>query len=194
MEAPTQSNDDPSKLVAQLREAFGRVVYSHKTHEKCADSYESSARSVKYGQIVLAALTTGSAVTAILADSQASLILTALLSTFQIALNLYTKNVDPGALAERHKEAALKLWNVRESYLSLLVDIRSSFIDLEEARTERDELQNRLAEIYASAPRTTTPGYKAAQKALKVAEDLTFSPDEIDAFLPEELRSTRSVQ
>ena len=31
------SGGAPGVLEAQVREVFGRVVYSHKTHEKCAD-------------------------------------------------------------------------------------------------------------------------------------------------------------
>lgn len=40
MEAHSQTDDTPKSrdiLEGQLRESYGRVVYSHKTHEKCAD-------------------------------------------------------------------------------------------------------------------------------------------------------------
>ncbi|MEH0992030.1 hypothetical protein V7J87_28835, partial [Klebsiella pneumoniae] len=30
-------NEDRLILEGQIRECYGRVVYSHKTHEKCAD-------------------------------------------------------------------------------------------------------------------------------------------------------------
>ena len=40
MEQHSQTDDTPQSratLEGQLREQYGRVVYSHKTHEKCAD-------------------------------------------------------------------------------------------------------------------------------------------------------------
>ena len=40
LEPRSQINDLPESLQVlegQMRECFGRVVYSHKTHEKCAD-------------------------------------------------------------------------------------------------------------------------------------------------------------
>lgn len=40
LEHHSQTNDSVESrkiLEGQLRESFGRVVYSHKTHEKCAD-------------------------------------------------------------------------------------------------------------------------------------------------------------
>ena len=40
LEPHSQTDDTPQSrniLEGQLREAYGRVVYSHKTHQKCAD-------------------------------------------------------------------------------------------------------------------------------------------------------------
>ena len=44
-------------LEGQLRECFGRVVYSHKTHEKCADMLLSRLARIKLWQIILSAIT-----------------------------------------------------------------------------------------------------------------------------------------
>src|SRR5690606_35598909 len=43
-------------LEAQMRECFGRVVYSTKTHEKCADLCMGRLQWVKIAQIVLSAI------------------------------------------------------------------------------------------------------------------------------------------
>jgi hypothetical protein len=42
--------------------------------------------------------------------------------------------------------------------------------------------------VYSGAPSTNYKAYTQAQKALKELEDMTFSDDEIDAFLPTELK------
>ena len=41
--------------------------------------------------------------------------------------------------------------------------------------------------IYQTAPPTNSKAYQQAQKALKENEELTFSKEEIDRFLPEQL-------
>lgn len=187
------TRDSPLQpLQAQIRELFGRTVYSHKTHEKCADICLDRLGRIKLTQIILSALTTGGIITVLLGDpstSKIAAIISALLSTLLLALNAYTKDVDPGSMSQRHKEAAAALWGVRESYLSLLTDMHSGVTSPDDARTLRDDLQTKLAAIYESAPRTTSKGYKLASAALKVREDLTFSDQEIDQFLPGPLRS-----
>jgi hypothetical protein len=45
-----------------------------------------------------------------------------------------------------------------------------------------------LAAIYQAAPQTDGKAYIEAQKRLQKMEDLTFSADEIDCFLPLSLK------
>jgi hypothetical protein len=61
MEQHSQTEDTPDSrriLEGQLRECYGRVVYSHKTHEKCADILLSRLAKIKLWQIILSATTT----------------------------------------------------------------------------------------------------------------------------------------
>jgi hypothetical protein len=88
--------------------------------------------------------------------------------------------------AERHRATAKELWGVREEYINLLADISSDATAVD-IPTRRDELTAELAAICKFAPDTTSRAYRAAQKALKVSEDMTFSEDEINAFLPDSL-------
>ena len=66
-------------------------------------------------------------------------------------MNSYAKDLDPGAAAQKHREAASDIWNIREAYLSLLTDIRDPAIALEPLRQQRDELQSALHKIYRAA-------------------------------------------
>ena len=184
-------NDHESRVIeAQVREAFGRLVYTHKTHEKDADLALERLGRIKLAQIVLSTLTTTAILASLFGKSQWVLAVGALISTALVGLNAYTKDYDLGEIAQKHKDAATKLWSVRESYISLLTDLRLGGMELAKAQELRDDLQKRLEAIYPGAPTTTARGYKAAQKALKVNEDLTFTDAEIDTFLPSELRRT----
>jgi hypothetical protein len=178
-------------LESQVRELYGRVAYSHKTHEKAADGCLRKLSRIKAGQIALSALTTGGFVTAVLGDpdtTRVAAIVGSLLSTLLLAVNTYTKDNDPGQSAQKHKDAADKLVGIREQYLSLITDIRAGLVTPPEVQQRRDELQERLQAAYQSAPRTNDVAYQIASNALQRREELTFRSEEIDALLPPELR------
>jgi len=195
MEQPTphspDSADTADALIAQLRECYGRVAYSTKAHEKCADIYHQRLGRLKLWQIILAAVTTGGLITTIFGEAGVATIIAAITSTILLALNTYTKEHDLGELAQKHANAASDLWDIRESYLSLLTDLVAHDADLAHIREERDRLQEALKNAYQGAPRTITKAYKLAQEALKINEELTFSDAEIDNLLPEALRKTK---
>ena len=193
MEQHSQTEDTPQArqvLEGQLRECYGRVVYSHKTHEKCADVLLSRLGRIKLWQIVLSAVTTAGFLGTAFGASKITALLGVIVSTVLLALNAYTKNYDLGELAQRHKQAANDLWIVREKYLSLLVDLMMREKPLEALQAQRDQLLEQLHAAYGGAPSTTFRAYKKAQEALKRFEDMTFTDAEIDAFLPKELKRT----
>jgi hypothetical protein len=177
---------------AQIRECFGRVVYSHKTQEKCADIVMTLHKNLKLTVIILSALVTTSFFIKIFGDNDVSLIIGVVFSTVLFGLNTYTKDYDLGEIAQKHTNAANELWDIRESYLSLLVDIKSGLLSINQIITRRDELQSKLLNVYKGSPRTNSKAYKDASKALKFSEDMTFRNEEIDVFLPLELRKTKT--
>jgi hypothetical protein len=191
LEPYSQTKDSPDSraiLEGQLRECFGRVVYSHKTHEKCADILLSRLSRIKLWQIILSALITGGFIAAVFGAGQVGALLGILVSTMLLVLNAYTKNYDLGELAQKHRQAGVDLWIVREKYLSLITDLRMGDKRIETLQAERDALLDELHSVYSGAPSTTYQAYKKAQEALQRLEDMTFSDEEIDAFLPKELK------
>lgn len=173
-------------LEDQIRECFGRVVYTHKTHERMADNCTKKLNRYKVGQIVLTAATSTGAVGVVVTNETWLEVATVLVSFLTLFVTTYLKNFDLGATAQKHRDAAAKLWNVRECYLSLLTDLPA--LDRQAAVERRDELQTMLAALYQSAPQTDGKAYVEAQKRLQKMEDMTFSADEIDCFLPLSLK------
>jgi len=141
---------------------------------------------------VLSAVTTGGIIAILLGDTQIAAIISAVSSTTLLATNAYTKELDLGELSQKHKSTALDLWGLREAHVSLLTDLKDRSVTPEQAVTRRDELQSRLEKIYDAAPRTLSKAYTAAQKALQINEELTFSDAEINALLPPGLREAQS--
>lgn len=191
MEQHSQTDDTQDSrtiLEGQLRECFGRVVYSHKTHEKCADILLARLSRIKLWQIILSAITTGGFIAAVFGAGKVGALLGVLVSTLLLALNPYTKNYDLGELAQKHKRAGADLWMIREKYLSLVTDLRMGEKPIASLQAERDALLEDLHSVYSGAPSTTYQAYRKAQEALQKLEDMTFSDEEIDAFLPKELK------
>lgn len=191
--AEQPSSDEASLLLAQVREAYGRVAYTHKTHEKQADLCFQKHRRQQWFFVALTAISSGTFLASLLGlvlnRSWAALV-TSFIALLVTALNLGSKTFNYGEQTQKHREVATKVWNLRESYQSLIVDLQSEAITLDAGRAERDRLQGQSFEIYSDAPRTTGKAYLRAQEALKENEDLTFSTREIDLLLPVELRST----
>jgi hypothetical protein len=171
-----------------VRECYGRVVYSHKTQEKCADILLARLDRLKLAQIVLSAATTAGFISVVFGAGVAGGVTGAVVSAALLALNSYMKDYDLGAIAQRHRQAAANLWLIRERYLALLVDIAMKERPLEALQEQRDRLLEDLHAIYIGAPSTNFEAYKKAQAALQKLEDMTFSDAEIDAFLPKELK------
>jgi hypothetical protein len=184
-------NTEASILEGQIRECYGRVVYSHKTHEKCADILLRKNSQIKMAQILLSAVVTGGVISTFFGSGSWGSAISVVLSTTLLAINSYTKDHDLGEIAQKHRQAGAELWIVREQYLSLLTDLRLGDTSLSDVRKKRDELLQDLHAVYTGAPSTNYKAYKMAQTALKSLEDMTFSDDEIDAFLPGELKRNK---
>jgi hypothetical protein len=201
MVQPTQTNqtsnantDSLKILESQIRECFGRVVFTHKTHEKSSDIYAEQLKKLKLLEIILSALTTTSLLSSVFGEQKIGTIIGAILSTIILGITIYTKDYDLGQIAKSHADAANKLWNIRELYISLIADIKANNLTIDQIKARRDVLQESLNLIYQNAPRTNYQAYERASQAinengqLNTGEEMTFSDKEIDRFLPHDLR------
>lgn len=171
-----------------IRESFGRVVYSHKTHEKEAERFSSSAIRTKWINIILTSLTSGTLISTIITSQTLLAYVSAALATITLAFIIFQLSFNPEEKAEKHRQTAKELWLLREKYTNLIADIVSGKIDSEAIILKRDDLLEKLCIVYKFAPNTSPKAYQMARKALKINEELTFSNEEIDQFLPEELK------
>ncbi|MCK9580536.1 MAG: SLATT domain-containing protein [Methanoregula sp.] len=172
-----------------IRESFGRVVYSHKTHEKNAEIYSCRTIAIKWVNIILTTLTSGTLVSTIITNQDILIYISATLSALTLAFIIFQLSFNPETEAEKHRQIAKELWYVREKYVNLMADLLTQKISDETIISRRDNLTEELKMIYKFAPITSTKAYRKAQKALKINEELTFSDEEIDQFLPQELKS-----
>lgn len=177
-------------LESQIRECFGRLVWTHTTHQKCIDLLERKEKRIKKWQIGLNAVSATGLITYIINNQGWIPPISALLTTIALALDIYCLSYDIGKEKESHINLVNKLWNIREKYFSLLTDIKIRKLNEDEIIIKRDLLQEELNEAYKNGPRTTSKAYKLASRALKQNEEMTLHDEEIDMFLPKELRRT----
>ncbi len=185
------AEDGREILDAQLREVYGRVVYTHKTHEKEADILLRRLSVIKLFQIVLPAISTGGFISTLAGAGWWGSMVGAVCSAVLLALNLYTRSHDLGKQAQQHRDSATQIWSVREKYLTLITDLAMGYEPLSDVQRRRDELLEDLNGIYANAPSTTGAAYKMAHKALNLKGEMSLSVAEVNAFLPEALRKVR---
>lgn len=176
---------------SQIRECYARAVWTHKTQEKCADILHVNNNRIRFWQVMLSAITTSGVFLTVLGKNEIAGIVAAIFSVLTLALNTYVKKYDLGEMAQKHAGAASSIWNIREKYLSLLTDIRADVIGIDELRASRDKLQGELHKVYKGSPRTLPKAYKEASEALKRMEEMTFTDEEIDKFLPKPLRKNQ---
>ncbi len=190
--APTSPASLSTALEGQLREMYGRAAYTHKTHQKMADSYIARYKLIKLVEIMLSAATTTSLLVALFGKSELATALGAILSAILAGCALYFKEASLGEQAQLHTEVGAKLWGAREALLSLLVDLQDGRL-VDEVREQRDRLNAELEDIYKAAPRTNNKAYGEAQEALKNAEELFFTDEELNKMLPRQLRNTAGI-
>jgi hypothetical protein len=135
---------------------------------------------IKFSQIVLSALVTGGFVSTFFEETSAcGKAIGFVISVALLMLNSYIKDYDLGELAQK--------------YLSLLTDLRGGLRPSGDLLAARDALMADLHAAYGGSPSTTYAAYRKAQAALQKHQDMTFSDDEIDNFLPGELKRASQI-
>ena len=186
-------------LEDQIRYAYGRLTYSHKTQEKCADTLISWSTWTTGIKIVLSAASSigiGSTffdtnaldTLAGFDTSFVGAVAGGLAATILFALNLWAKEKDLDAMAQRHRDSASQMWLIREKYLSLIADLNIGNKALTAIQAQRDSLSDELHKVYKAAPSSNSRAYRQAQKALKYDEEMTLDDSEIDSMLPKSFR------
>lgn len=195
-EGTTVVEGNAELLLAQVRELYGRAAYTHKTHEKQADICYRKYRWQRRGLVAMTAVSSTTFLATLLGLANGERwgpLATSFIAVAVTAMNLGIKNFKHGEEMQQHRDAAANVWDVRESYLSLIVDLQAGACSMQEGTVRRNDLQERYFAILGDAPRTTPKAYEAAQDALKNREDLTFSESEIDQLLPTKLRREKAT-
>lgn len=188
----TNSRYSDFTLYNQIEEAYGKVVYTYTTQVIHAGRLHKIYTTLKWIQLILSAVSTGGFIATLITNQILLTWIGGICSTFLLVLTAYFKDADLSAIHKLHLDTSNKLWLLRDQYLSLLTDFPT--LSREDVVSRRDDLQERVAAVYAAAPLTDNKSYCLAQKALKENESQFFSRQELNQMLPEALRKQSKNQ
>lgn len=182
------TSSEDNAVLAEIRQTFGRVAVTHKTHEKEAERKVRQNLALTWTNLTVITLTLGATLAVPLTEGLAAEIVSICSATVAFGFACVQLSFQPQRSAEEHRTCAKEFLGIRDQYLALIADQSDEAISLDELRAKRQMLSVRLNELFAHAPQTSASSYKKAEKALGSSESLTFSDKEIDRMLPRELR------
>lgn len=186
------------KLLANVRFYFAQSVFNTTCHRKAYNRLEKRKKTIS--NIV----TSFSAVTIVLLIFQIVALETDIkplinvvayiglaLTGASLVFELINKE-DLSILMHQHKAISEKYKALRDKYMSLIEEIMSNTTDDAFLKIKRDKLLKKYSAIGEYSPATVYEDYQKSQKSLGLKsnsdEEFTWSNEEIDKFLPKELR------
>jgi len=181
-------NEQYKLIESTVRATFGGVVWSHKIQEKQADLDSSQFKHMEIAKIFAASITSVGIISLLFVDQAWVKIASAIVSFVPIFVSAFYKSFDLQTMFGQHKSTANKLLGIREELKVLIIKILLEQESPEKLIEVYEGILSRLNEVYADAPNTTDRAVALARTALNVTKDNTFTDEEIDSFLPGELR------
>jgi hypothetical protein len=192
------------KLLASIRFYFAQCVFTAKCHFKAYDrlirkknSLSRIVKTVSIGTLFVLIFQ----IIGLQKQYQELLNILAyvglLLTGTSLAFEVFNKD-DLAQNILQHKKYAENYNRLRDICMALIEETMSNALTDEKTREKRDDLQKNYNELGEDSPQTTGEDYIQAQvglgidkKSEKNGEEFTWSDEEIDKFLPNQLRLTK---
>lgn len=171
-----------------VRIAYARAVWSHKIQEKQSDKYNRSYFEFSCFLIILNSMVTIGLIPELFDDVPEMRMVTLFVSFATLAITAYLNLFNFSKMAAANKKSANDWLEIREQLLLLLINIRLKNKSFDDLLNTYERLLMQIRQICSSAADTTNAAVIEAEKALNESKDDTFSDEEIDKFLPRNLR------
>lgn len=175
-------------METSVKRSYASVVWSHKIQEKQCDIYTRQYKLLETLNIIAASATSVGILSLIFTNQFWIKIISAILSFVTIFVSAYFKSFDLHQMTLSNKDTANKLLCIRDQLYLIILKIHMGCDSVNNLLIQYEDVLKELDKIYQSSPNTTNKAVKLARKALNVDKDNSFSEDEINAFLPDELR------
>lgn len=180
-------------ILATARELYGRLVYTHITHEQERLIWSGKVCWMNRINIGLAGGTTFFAILSATLNPSWSVLATALFAVATVSFVMWQSNYDPSGKEAQHRVAAKELLWIREQLLLLITNCHITTCPQQEVERQLAILTRELTAVYKFAPNTSPKAYGRAKGAIGSGH-FTFSDDEIDSMLPTQLRKSNRAE
>ena len=172
-----------------IKRSLGNVVYTQKTQEMATIRKRTYSKWIKIGNIFLVGLVFVALFLQIFNPNEKDFLYGGIIVTvLEVLFLIFQLSFNSEREASEHKNTANRLWLMREKYLNLLTDIKNETYVSKTISEKRDILTKELSKIYDNAPQTNNNDYTKANKALNGNEKPRADDDEMDNFLPDNLK------
>lgn len=173
-------SSDP--VLEELRQTYGNVVYTHKTHEKEAEHATTINLVLRTINVAVLGIAVLAAVIAPLVSSPVAAWTAAAATVAGLVFGIVQVTVDPASAVAENRVAAKAYLALRDEYLHLVTDAQDGAERVDVLRC-RDVLGARLQLLHELAPQTSRGAFKAARADIKSGKT-SFEDGELDALFP----------
>lgn len=178
-------------IESEVRQIFASIVWNHKIHEKQCDINTFWFNILEFLKIISSAITTSGILTCFFVDKFALKVITTVFSAICLFINTFYKTYNIKESKDSHKASALEFLELKNKTICILSDIKLGKLSLEQATNKRDEILSINYDICKRSLNTCNRAVEKARKSLKVQGDSSFSDEEINSYLPIELRKEK---
>ncbi|MDA0246173.1 MAG: SLATT domain-containing protein [Chloroflexi bacterium] len=184
-------SEEQKRLLSIVLEIYGRLVWTHKTHEKQRELDTRKIKRDKWINVILMGLSASGILVSIPLQTVWASSLATLFAFISFGFAIYQISFEGEADILLQRQASKMLLIERDKLLTFIERVMVPDADIEVLRANFDKTVERLGQLYASLPDTTMSAYVLASEGLKKNEEFTFSSEEIDKLLPVELRQAK---
>jgi hypothetical protein len=182
------------KNLSIIRQTFANTVFTHKMQEIATENKGRKGCYIKISNIILTGLVLATLILQLIFSDKIYLTyIGAGITIGEVIFLIIQLSFDFDKQMIFHKNSALKYMQLRDKYRSLITDVMNDSVVGQSLISKRDLLQSEYQVISDLSPQTGDEEYEEAQRRLNKrgvvsSEQFTWSDEEIDRFLPEELR------
>lgn len=179
-------------LYQQIEDRYCKMAWNHTLQLKESDLREKKSKRLKTWKQILSAVSSAGIITVLCSSFGCEKWIELATAIFTVATMVVTWLCDNGALdadVVKARNLAAECHNMRNKYDSLLADIKSGAIDVDEMRSRRSMLESAENELLKKVFLSISPkAMQLAEDALKVKREAQTSEEERRAIIPVHLQ------
>jgi hypothetical protein len=175
-------------LYQQIEDRYCKMAWNHTLQLKESDQREAKSKKLKLWKQILSAVSSAGIITILFTSFGWEMWLELATALVSVATMVITWLCDNGALdadVVKARSLAAECHNMRNMYDSLLADIKSGSIEIDEVRSRRSALEAAENELLKKEFLSVSPkAIQLAEEALKVKREAQTTEEERRTIIP----------